>query len=632
MLLAVLALACNDYRLVGNNDNNGGNDDTASGDDTGLIADLPEECKPGNWEPMQIGTSDQCPDELPPGFTPEIEWEMNASGGCLSLPVVADLDGDGLPNVLVLVNDGFSSPATLYNEAGDGSGTVWSKDLQAGAGSIPAVADIDGDGDFEIAIIKEYVNGIFSFSEGEYSTLLLDHNGNLIWESEHVGAPVYDGSAAPSFADMDGDGVAELVVGAAILNAETGATIGVGEHGHGSYGISQLGDLYISETAVSAVADLDLDGQAEVIVGNAAYNKDGSTIWHNAEFTDGMVGVANLDSDPEGEIVAISGASVRAMEHDGTVKWGPITIPSANILSTPAIGDIDLDGMPEIVVAGGNELWALNHDGTVLWSAAATDESGATGASIFDFEGDGQPEVVYIDEVQMIAFDGSTGGIKFYSTEHASNTMFDYPTIADVDGDHNAEILVCHNSPLGGMKPMSVYGDADSTWADARPLWNQHGYSINNINDDGTIPAGPQYAWQDHNTWHGALAESSPFEDGMDLAVEILEVCEDECAVNRVFVTWRVLNYAEVDLEAGVSLALYADDGGTRTLVGTVETKELIPAGWTGNAQVTELTRDDLMRADKLWVVVDDDGTGASAIGECSEANNETVRTGGFCQ
>ena len=53
--------------------------------------------------------------------------------------------------------------------------------------------------------------------------------------------------------------------------------------------------------------------------------------------------------------------------------------------------------------------------------------------------------MVYIDEVEMAAYDGATGALKFYSTEHSSATIFDYPVIADVDGDDHAEIVVCHD-------------------------------------------------------------------------------------------------------------------------------------------------------------------------------------------
>ena len=34
-----------------------------------------------------------------------------------------------------------------------------------------------------------------------------------------------------------------------------------------------------------------------------------------------------------------------------------------------------------------------------------------------------------------------------------------------------------------------IYADAQNRWADSRSIWNQHAYSVTNVNDDGTIPA-----------------------------------------------------------------------------------------------------------------------------------------------
>ena len=108
---------------------------------------------------------------------------------------------------------------------------------------------------------------------------------------------------------------------------------------------------------------------------------DGDPLWVDFTQDDGMVSVANLDDDDEGEFIAVSYNTVRAMDTHGAVMWGPMTIPSANITSPAAIGDIDGDDEPEIIVAGGSELWALEKDGEVKWTAAVIDESGATGAS-----------------------------------------------------------------------------------------------------------------------------------------------------------------------------------------------------------------------------------------------------------
>ena len=622
--ILILLAGCSDYDLKAHRNGVLGPDDENL--DTDPDGDSTTPCTLEDWPAIEVGVDDTCPEPPDGGFTPVVEWDFGPGKGCLSLPVVADLTGDGMPEILANVTSGLlSQKGTLVVLSGDGSGLQWQFGNSLGYGSPPAVADLDGDGLAEIVVIREYKNSMLA--KGDYTAVLLDSSGNELWESAHFEGLDFDYATAPVISDMDHDGSAEIVVGRVILNAD-GTTRGIGEHGRGSYGVVSFFGSTISEASVPAVTDLDLDGEEEVIVGNAAYDVDGNTLWFSPNVDDGMVSVANLDGDPEGEFVATSYDSVRAVDTYGEVLWGPLVIPSANILSVAGIADLDADGMPEIVVAGGDQLWCLNHDGTVLWTASVTDESGATGASIFDFEGDGIPEVVYIDEVEMVAYDGATGEEKFHSNEHASNTMFDYPVIADVDADDHAEIVVCHN---GFNVALSIYGDQENSWPPARKLWNQHAYGISNINGDLTVPLHATPSFVDSNTWHAA---ASVLLDPLaaDISSEIVDVCTDECGDGRIFVTAQILNVSKEDLEAGLSYALYAVHSGETTLLAIATTDNAISSGWSSDAMVFEVDAPDLEGADSLWLSADDDGTGTGVWTECSETNNTFQWNGPFCE
>ncbi len=626
--LVALGLGCSEYKLTGDDGTEGGGEtDSASDGDGGSGGDIPGACDESSWPAVEVGVGDVCGEAPEGGFEPIVEWDYGAGGGCLSLPVVGDLDGDGLPEIVMNLTDLFGGAGDLVALHGDGSGVLWSVSASLGYGSPPALADLDDDGSPEIVVVREYSSSLFG--DGEYSAVLYDADGNEVWESEHVTGADFDYASAPAISDMDHDGSPEIVIGRTILTAD-GEFRGVGELGRGSYGITDVFGIVISEASVPAIADLDLDGQEEVIVGNAMYDADGNAVWSDPSGDDAMIAVANLDSDPEGEVVAISWNTVRALDTDGTLMWGPDTLPSANIVSTPAIADLDLDGMPEIVVAGGNGLTVLNHDGSLLWQASVTDESGATGASIFDFEGDGLPEVVYIDEVEMIAYDGATGAVKFYSTEHASNTMFDYPVIADVDGDDEAEIVVCHN---GYDTALSVYGDKEGRWATARQVWNQHAYSISNINDDLTVPVDATPGFSDTNTWHSAIATTGE-ELVHDLESEIFEVCDDECTggTGDIYVTVGVLNRSDEVVEAGVNFALYARFGDEDRLVFARATDAAIDGGWSTDGVVLTIDGADVAGADALVLVADDNGYGTGVLSECSETNNSFWFSGPFCE
>ncbi len=631
LLLVLCLTACSEYDL-----NRPDDVDPKNPKDTGAPPDSepptdsepPPTCAQPELPGEEIGVNDHCGVEPEAGFEPIIEWSAGSGKGCLSQPVVADVNGDGEAEIIVNFTSMLNGPGDLMVLAGDDGSILWQRTTANMAyGSPPAAGDIDGDGKAEIVVVREHESGMWA--DGDYTAALYDHDGTELWESEHFTELSFNWATAPIISDMDHDGYYEIVVGRVILDAATGSTRGEGAYGQGSYGIVTIPGMgTLVEASVPAVTDLDLDGVEEVIVGNAAYDADGNTLRHDASQGDAMIGIANLDDDPEGEIVGIQGNTIRAMDTDGSVLWGPITIQSANILATPAIGDLDQDGYPEIITAGGNQLVCLNHDGSTLWTAPVTDESGATGASIFDFEGDGEPEVVYIDEVEMVAYEGATGRVKFHSTDHASNTMFDYPTVADVDGDDQAEIVVCHN---GFSHALSVYGDASESWVGARDIWNQHSYDIGNVDDDGTVPStGRVYGFTTHNTWHSAIATSGEMLED-DFEAEISEVCLDDCDTGRVYAAVRLRNTGLTAAAMDVSLALYSKTGDELALLTTLTVPAGLASGHSSEAVWVEIPAEDLIGVDALWLEADDDGTGDGAVYECSESNNEFQFSGPFC-
>ncbi len=615
LALAAFAGACTDYQLNKTTDADAGLDDTGTSTDTAAPKELV--CPEVNVDAADLGLSDACPTAPEGGFTPIVEWHALSGKNCKAQPVVGDLDGDGFPEVVVNATT-FIGTGVLYVLDGRNGSLQWQQDGQLGYAAAPAIGDVDGDGDPDIAVVKEYENSMLA--DGIYSVVLYSRTGSVIWESATFTGDDFDYVAAPVLSDMDHDGQVEVIVGRVILNHD-GSTRGVGVAGRGSFGHRPwVGGGTISEGALPAVADLDLDGVEEVIVGNAIYNPDGDPIWVDFTQDDGMVSVANLDDDDEGEFIAVSYNTVRAMDTHGAILWGPMAIPSANITSPAAIADIDGDNEPEIIVAGGSELWALEKDGSVKWTAEVIDESGATGASIFDFEGDGIPEVVYIDEQEMVVYDGETGAVKFYSAEHSSATMYDYPTVADIDGDNQAEIVVCHDG--FGPGAVSAYGDLDESWAAARPLWNQHAYSITNINDDLTVPVDAIPNFTLYNNWHAAVARVGSDALIEDLSGLINNVCEDDCDQGKLLITFQVNNLSERTFEGTIPVSFYALVGGAPMLLETIDVDlELESARSTEGINVV-VDAPEGVEASGILMRVDDDGTGTGWLAECSELDN----------
>lgn len=611
LVLPLLVLAgCQDYDLQAKDDNPDGMSD--SGDTDGPDTGSDDACAPLSADPVDVPTNDAC-DYAIGGFEPIVEWDIPGARSN-SLPVVADLDGDGVPEVVFSKLQGLLS-ATIEVYHGDGSGRMWSDATPTAYGSAPAVADLDGDGHPEVLAVTD--------SDG-YAIRAMSWDGRFLWESEKFEGDHFNWATGPIVSDMDHDGSPEIVAGKVILNAD-GTTRGIG--GYTSIGCPADAG-WLKEGAFPAVADIDLDGVEEVIAGNAIYSPDGDVLHRNGLYPDGAVSVANLDGDPEGEWVSVSWNAIYAFDTDGSLLWGPLSPLNANILSSPAIGDIDGDGEVEILVAGGNELWALNADGTLLWDYPVVDMSGATGASIFDFDADGVPEVVYIDEVQMVALNGADGAEKFWSDEHSSATMYDYPVIADVDADGHAEILVVHDSWSSGM---SVYGDRTDSWAPVRGVWNQHAYSITNINDDLSVPTTAVPNFTRYNSYHSALALAPGEFLAADVASEILDVCEKDCDDGELRVLVQVRNTGSATIEAGMSVALYArfDDGDR--LLGVTTLADAVPVERSSPGIEFVVDAAEVAGAEALWVAADDDGTGTGALSECLETDNGFQLDGPFC-
>jgi hypothetical protein len=650
MLLLALG-ACNDYHI---GEKDGGGDPTIDSDGQGIglcSTDL---------KPHAIEKGPGCAEYEIGNFNPWVEFTGIKGHNSLALPVVADLDGQMPPEILVnvLPRTSFAfGRGELWAVHGDGDPTPLFKvkDAGLGFGAAPAVGDLDGDGDLEIVAVRAVGSQFpgIPLDKTDYRVVAWDHAGAELWESEPFRKTDFDYGTAVAISDMDHDGSPEIVAGRVILHAD-GTTRGVGKHGRGTYagtsGIAAVNN--IGEGSLVAIADLDLDGTEEVIAGDAWYDPDGNDVWYDPNGDDGTVAVANLDDDPEGEVVVITGSTVRALDTDGTKMWGRVQLycenlavcddpqnPAtqypikANIASAPAIDDIDDDGHPEIVVAAGSQVVALNHDGSELWkqSDVVRDLSGATGASIFDFDGDGTLEVVYIDEVGMYAFDGMTGDVRFQTDKHASNTMFDYPTIADVDADGQAEIVVAH---AGFGWAISVYGSGDGLWAPTRKIWNQHAYCIANVDDDGSIPVDSGQGFVRYGSWHSAYDPRliAP-QDRIDLAAIDGGVCEAECEAGFLHLYVQAANVApRLAADPGVQVALYARRAGELRLVGTTSTAAALDPGTTSDALEFTVDAETASHADAFVVVVDDDGTGQGALEECGDGNNTVTIRGPFCR
>lgn len=120
----------------------------------------------------------------------------NESGayGSECSPVVADINKDGSLETILSTYNGVYA----FNSSG---GLLWGKSM--GSFSCPAIADVNYDSKMEIAFVRPDITPV----------LLLDKNGNQLWNFSIGHYPQQRVDASPVIADIDGDGKKEIIVG-----------------------------------------------------------------------------------------------------------------------------------------------------------------------------------------------------------------------------------------------------------------------------------------------------------------------------------------------------------------------------------------------------------------------------------
>jgi hypothetical protein len=446
-----------------------------------------------------------CIDRAPAdSFEPEVQWAWNGDGErrhVVTTPLVANLtddDGDGtvdlcdVPDVVVVVyeaddfsssgNSNFGRIAVLDGATGSVHAVF---ETTVAAVLTPALADIDGDGGVEIVTVE--LDDSAPFAETTLGRLVVfepDGTRSVTGDWIFGGFDVTLGAVA--IADLDADGDAEIMIEGSVFDHEG----------------RELWSAYDRGGGLPVAADLDADGDLEVVLGGAAHHHDGSTYFDVLGDEHGMSVVADIDGDGRPEVIVVMWPSgITIIEHDGTVTVSQ-AMPSHAARRPAAIHDVDGDEQVEILVASDESAFNVISSSLALrWSAAVDDGSGMSGSTAFDFLGDGSAEAMYTDERQLYVF--GDGGDVLLTSPRTSWTSIEYPVVADVDNDGSAEIVVTSNSGYydSPSPAVQVVRDVDDRWVPARRIWNQHTYHVTNIREDGTVPRHETPHWTALNTF-----------------------------------------------------------------------------------------------------------------------------------
>ncbi len=310
-------------------------------------------------------------------FAAAIDFNTDANPTAIA---IADLDADGKPD-LVVTNSGSATVTVFHNNCISGNITAnsFAAAVQFATGTNPsslAIADLDGDGKPEIVVanyndntvsVFHNTSSIGSINTGSFNSKIDFATGLL--------------PTSAAIADMDGDGKLDLVITngrsytfSVLRNTSTSGSIN-------SSSFAAKVDFATAALPYSvALGDLDGDGKLDIAIANESNNTvsvfrntsnigniTASSFAGKVDFTTGdlpfSVAIADIDGDGKPDMVVANSDSANVSVFRNKCIPGAISSNSfaakvgfkaGNAPYSAAVADIDGDGKPDIAVANYN--------------------------------------------------------------------------------------------------------------------------------------------------------------------------------------------------------------------------------------------------------------------------------------
>lgn len=336
------------------------------------------------------------------GFVDETARRLpSAAQGALpgaNLPAVGDVDGDGWPDIVLLVEGGAGPDLLLRN---DGTGRLLALSSLPAAQTVSSDAllvDVDGDGDLDL--VRSIGASGHTNAAGRDSLAFNNGQGSFTASSAFDQAP-WNGDLIPTTGaaafDANGDGLIDLFLSRADSGQATGSPgaknllllgTGGGAFIDGSAGLPNLNDNSYGAVPL----DLDADGDLDLVVCNS------------------VIGISGANS---GDVLvnqggAQGGSTGVFMDRPGSIDETPLL--SESIRLGPLSGDVNGDGRIDVLFRvhdlppGGEQPLFLGNG--LDFRRAANFSTGtfvAAGGALADIDGDGDLDL-------LLTSAGSAGG------------------------------------------------------------------------------------------------------------------------------------------------------------------------------------------------------------------------------
>lgn len=416
---------------------------------------------------------DGLPDVLA-AQTDDVSWYRNLGGLVFAAGVaieenpycraftVDDVDGDGDPDLVAAPDQ----PGLRWHE-NDGSGGVGStQPLSWSAASIRGalVHDIEGDGDLDV----------LSVSLEDDRVALYENAGGGVFRTQETLTTESDGAFRMGAGDLDGDGLVDLVVSAWYDNS-------VSWYRRTASGDYESGRVIRAQRADGLdIADMDGDGDLDVALADDQivwYANDGAGDFGAPQLLDQFgrnplkLIARDLEGDGDTDVLVVKQNSPYVFAYEGlgggAFAAGQVQTGYLDFPYDLEVADIDGDGALDMLVAQGASIQWHRNVGGVTYAFGGSLASGFSGRlAPIDIDADGDRDLIAVGFFDPSRWYENVGGSLVDRGElGVIPTYAMRAAVGDLDSDGDEDLVVGYSGKgTLYMFPNSTFGEVGQSY------------------------------------------------------------------------------------------------------------------------------------------------------------------------